>query len=688
MSYRNPRFFKEDYTLINRSFQAAFGAAYKGAQDYYDNIEKEQEEYESNVQVRSDLMKQDIANLEGLAIDTKNTILKTINQFYSDATRVDTGGKKGLGFLAKNLDQERRSDIDLDEAAQNFSAAAQPLNILFANLETIDEKGGLNKSSDTYLEYAAVIRAARNGFKGNIENPNQFTFSNDGNNFDMNIRIENPKWRPGDPEDKKYIDVNSKLLATYIGNNNPEDLKRYKTAYSGEGGVLDSIKGDFETRANETFAEGMVPPVDTDGFAITPEKFLRSSVDEYVNVVTQSAKNSPGGESMITDIFNNSVDFGTPKRFSMLTEASADNDLLKALVDLADGDTAENGIFEKREIIADLLETKHNDTSLNTQLLNRLGIKDVKGTIAAINELKDDMVAEKIYNDLYGQSLTSKYRQADKEPEPEIIDPPKTTKDERDRATLSNYGLDRANEIGSFIGEMGIEAIDAGENFQGPKVPSLVDSNYDYYDVEEGKYDDAINKFRGTKVDTKDGVRFIDEVSYDPMSKQLIFGYDQKRGIKYQIQKDDGTYEDTYGDLPERTDILDLSNPDDFKKLYTRRGVEVSKTGKDAQNYKNDANTFVMGYAKSNLYRHLLDTGTTAGDVHNPTEKSPFGDQGSMHRYVSLVAETDPAFFVAAIDNIASNRELYDRLKNQYVKYRGQTLTVLDLMTKLQTQNL
>ena len=34
MSYRNPRFFKEDYTLINRSFQAAFGAAYKGAQDY------------------------------------------------------------------------------------------------------------------------------------------------------------------------------------------------------------------------------------------------------------------------------------------------------------------------------------------------------------------------------------------------------------------------------------------------------------------------------------------------------------------------------------------------------------------------------------------------------------------------------------------------------------------------------
>ena len=689
MSYRNPRFFKEDYTLINRSFQAAFGAAYKGAQDYYDNIEKEQEEYESNVQVRSDLMKQDIANLEGLAAGTKNTILKTINQFYSDATRIDTGGKDRLGFLAKNLDQERRSDIDLDEAAQNFSAAAQPLNILFANLETIDEKGGLNKSSDTYLEYAAVIRAARNGFKGNLENPEQFSFSNDGNKFNMNIRIENPKWREGDDPSKKYIDVDSKMLATYIGNNNPADLERYKTAYSGESGVLESIKGDYETRANEMFAEGMVPAEDKDGVLITPEKFLKSSVDEYVNVVTESAKDRPGGESMITDIFNNSVDFGYSKRYSMLTEAGKDNVLLKTLVDLAEGDTAENGIFEKREIIADLLETKHNDTSLNTQLLNRLNVKDVKGTIEALNQLKDGMVAEKIYKDLYGQSLTSKYRQADKEPEPEIIEPTKVTQSEKDRASLSNYGLDRANEIGSFIGEMGIEAIDAGENFKGPKVPSLVDSNYDYYDVEEGKYNDAINKFKGTKVDTKDGVRFIDEVSYDPMSKNLMFGYDQKRGIKYQIQKEDGTYEDTYGDLPERTDILDLSNPDDFKKLYTRRGVEVSKTGKDARNYKNDASTFVMGYAKTNLYRHLLDTGTSAGDVHRPTANSPFGDQGSMHRYVSLVAEQDPAFFTAAIDDaITKNPDLYNRLKDQYVKFGGRTLTVKALLVELQNKNL
>ena len=140
MSYRNPRFFKEDYTLINRSFQQAFTAAYKGAQDFYDKIEAEQKEYESDVQVRSDLMKQDVANLKDLAAGTQAEILKTVNEFYDEATRVDLGGKKRLGLFAKNLDQERRSKTDLDLAAQNFTAAAQPLNSLFGMLYDLDEK--------------------------------------------------------------------------------------------------------------------------------------------------------------------------------------------------------------------------------------------------------------------------------------------------------------------------------------------------------------------------------------------------------------------------------------------------------------------------------------------------------------------------------------------------------------------
>ena len=405
MSYRNPRFFKEDYTLINRSFQQAFTAAYKGAQDFYDKIEAEQKEYESDVQVRSDLMKQDIANLKDLAAGTQAEILKTVNQFYDEATRVDLGGKKRLGLFAKNLDQERRSKTDLDLAAQNFTAAAQPLNTLFGMLNDLDEKGGLNKSSDTYLEFAAVVQAARNGFRGNISNPKQFSFSKIGtNDFDMNIRIQNPKWREGDDESKKFIDVDSKMLATYIGNNNPQLKARYDEAYSGKNGVLESLKGEYTTRMNQIYADGNVPR-NSKGFAITPEDFLKDDVRDYVNVV----KGDGSSETMITDIFNNSVDFGTSKRFNMLIKSGSKNSFLKTLVTFVD---EEDDDVVKKEIVADLLETKHNDTSLNRSLLLKLGVKkeDIPATIKGLNDLKNEMVAEKLYDEIYSDGLTSKYR--------------------------------------------------------------------------------------------------------------------------------------------------------------------------------------------------------------------------------------------------------------------------------------
>jgi len=406
MSYRNPRFFKEDYTLINRSFQQAFTAAYKGAQDFYDKIEAEQKEYESDVQVRSDLMKQDVANLKELAAGTQAEILKTVNEFYDEATRVDLGGAKRLGLFAKNLDQERRSKTDLDLAAQNFTAAAQPLNALFGMLNDLDEKGGLNKSSDTYLEFAAVVQAARNGFKKfDATGQKQFSFNKTGaNDFNMNIRIENPKWREGMDESKKFINVDSRLLATYIGNNNPELKARYDEAYSGENGVLESLKGEYTTRMNKEYAEGRVPR-NSKGFAITPEDFLRNDVRDYVNVV----KGDGSDETMITDIFNNSVDFGTPKRFEMLTKFGSKNSFLKTLVTFVDEETDD---VKKKEIVADLLETKHNDTSLNRSLLLELGIKeeDIPATIKGLNDLKNEMVAEKLYDEIYSDGLTSKYR--------------------------------------------------------------------------------------------------------------------------------------------------------------------------------------------------------------------------------------------------------------------------------------
>ena len=395
---------------------------------------------------------------------------------------------------------------------------------------------------------------------------------------------------------------------------------------------------------------------------------------------------------MITDIFNNSVDFGYSKRYSMLTEASEDNELLKTLVDLAEGDTAENGIFEKREIIADLLETKHNDTSLNNQLLNRLGIKDVKGTIAAINELKDDMVAEKIYNDLYGQSLTSKYRQADKEPEPEIIKENKPTQGEKDANELVNNAINNFNEAALFGAKTNLTPRKLGESADVVKVEYLLGTDYDYYGIDEEELNDAYDIFKNTdiKIGASSKAR-ITGVNFDKFTKELSFKYISKKNIKenVEVENEEGetVTEERFGDLPDNTQNYNLSKPSDFKKLYMDRGVEISGTKASVQ-YENAYNEFEMNYAKSNLYRFILDTGTIGGDIHKPTPDSKFGD-GSMHRWVSIVAERDPAFFTAAIENaITKDPALYNKLKDQYVKFGSRTMTVKALMVELQTKNL
>ena len=155
---------------------------------------------------------------------------------------------------------------------------------------------------------------------------------------------------------------------------------------------------------NEIYADGKVPR-NSKGFSITPEDFLKDDVRDYVNVV----KGDGSDETMITDIFNNSVDFGTSKRFNMLTKFGSKNSFLKTLVTFVDEETDD---VKKKEIVADLLETKHNDTSLNRSLLLELGIKeeDIPATIKGLNDLKNEMVAEKLYDEIYSDGLTSKYR--------------------------------------------------------------------------------------------------------------------------------------------------------------------------------------------------------------------------------------------------------------------------------------
>ena len=108
-----------------------------------------------------------------------------------------------------------------------------------------------------------------------------------------------------------------------------------------------------------------------------------------------------------------------------------------------------------------------------------------------------------------------------------------------------------------------------------------------------------------------------------------------------------------------------------------------------SQNYELNYNDLALSYAKTNLYKNLLDVGTTGSEPHVSTAQTPFGEEGSMNKWVTMVAEQDPEFFVKAMEHsMKKSKGLYDRLKGQYVKVGNRTITVEDLVMEIQTQNL
>ena len=680
MSYRNPKFFNYNPLAGVQAAQETFDKIFGSAADYFEEKRKNREDHVNDIDVAANKARTITSNLKNIGLNVQNIINQGIDGFMNDALRtVDDQG---------NLVNRIYRKGQLDEATTNFSNALTPFNTFFGLVPTIDYESGLHKNASTsFRQYAALIEQVRSGLPADA-----FKMDQDGSNFNFSVTIANPD-KNFDPDAPDTITIDADRLNQLIAENNPELLSQYRTRFDErfadiKGTIVTKLgvdKASFNQEQEELFNTGK----DAGGKLFDANEYVRSVVNESVDLLKDTSRD--GERTLVDDIYANDVDYGTDEMFRLLSDekyiTEGDGNLFASIY----RDLERKKDIEGLELIEDLLQTNYKDGSLNKKILNKLNITEEthRQVIKDLNAFKDDVVKEYLYDEMIGEGVASHWQVGKKQPEKVEDKPTKPTEGAIGRATVANYGLEKVGEIGRFIGETAVEPVKADGGFIGPKVPTLINTDYDYYGVEEGAFDDATNIFAGTKIDTKDGVRDIDGVTYDPLSKKISFTYDQKRGIKYQVKNADGEYEDAYGDLPENTETLDLSNPDDFKKLYIRRGTSISKTGKDAQNYELNYNDLALSYAKTNLYKNLLDVGTTGSEPHVSTAQTPFGEEGSMNKWVTMVAEQDPEFFVNAMEHsMKKSKGLYDKLKGQYVKVGNRTITVEDLVMEIQTQNL
>ena len=56
MSYRHPRFYREDFTGFNRAMQQSFNTQFTSVMDYYDERIAERKQYETDLYAQADKM--------------------------------------------------------------------------------------------------------------------------------------------------------------------------------------------------------------------------------------------------------------------------------------------------------------------------------------------------------------------------------------------------------------------------------------------------------------------------------------------------------------------------------------------------------------------------------------------------------------------------------------------------------
>ena len=395
MSYRHPRFYKEDYSGFNQGLQQSFQKSFSDAKGYFDKKIEERKAYEADLHAQADKMREAAAASGQVGAEFQKQLEENIQNFLKEGLKMEATGKKGgIGLFGQNLTEYKKDKLDMDKANANFNAEIAAANgitdrAFVAGLE-IDED--YDHGSGSYLEYASVVKALQSNFKegGNID----FKYKGEGSNeFGFGVTINNPRWRPGDPEEEKMITYSAQDVQRLIGENDPEARKQIEENINT---AVDSLVKTAKSDLEERFASGRASG--KDGVLYTGQTSVDNTVAQYMNEMKQQDENNPDDPSIIDDIFNNKVKFNDKIRLEELerVEGSAN------LIGLANNE-------DNAEKLAMLLDMPHNELSYSKKILNEMGVKDVDGALKTLEAAKNNMVERYLKNEVMGSGIASKY---------------------------------------------------------------------------------------------------------------------------------------------------------------------------------------------------------------------------------------------------------------------------------------
>lgn len=642
MSYRHPRFYREDFTGFNNAMQKSFGEQFKNVTDYFDKKIEVRKQYEKDLHAQADKMREEAEAAGNIGADFQKELEENIQNFLKEGLKMEATGKKGgIGLFGGNVTEYKKDKLDLEKANANFNAQITAANGITnrAFIEDLEIDEDYDHGSGSYLEYATVIKGLKSNFKqgGNIN----FKYKGD-NDFGMGVTVNNPRFDPELPEsddNKKEITYSAQEIQRLIGENDPEARKQIEeNIKSAEETLLNQAKSDLEKR-NAYGQSVKGTEGNTDGTAYYGETDVKRRVETFVTELQQQDENNPDDGSVIDDIYNNKIKFNDKIRLEELQNVGGDgvNLLLNKVKDpkLADE-------------LAMLLDLPKNDISYQKKILSKMGITDpeeVKSAMSSLDEAKNNMVKRYLTNQVVGAGIGSKF-----------VSPtvPKSTGGSGSGMNTTLYSQKKFGEATRALGGTAVVGIE-DPDFVGPKVATLANTNKNYYDTALAEKNEIESVFKNMEIDTKDGTRFADNINFDPLSKKITFDYDAKKNIEYKDK--DGNKQ--YGDLPGMTNEFDMSDPDQFEKLYLTMGIKA--TGQKGMSYETDYSKMASIYGKQNFFTHLYDQGRVVNE-------GTLGD-GNMSKWVTKTIQEDPQFVFNSLESLTPAQ--YEEIKKKLIILPG-----------------
>ena len=656
MSYRHPRFYREDFTGFNNAMQKSFGEQFKNVTDYFDKKIEARKEYEADLHAQADKMREEAEAAGNIGADFQKELEENIQNFLKEGLKMEATGKKGgIGLFGTNVKEFKKSQLDLDKANANFNAQITAANGITdrAFIQDLQIDEDYDHGSGSYLEYATVIKALKSNFRegGNIG----FEYKGD-NDFSMGVTINNPRFDPELPEgpdNKKMKTYSAQEIQRLIGENDPEARKQIEeNIKAAEESLLNQAKSDLEKR-NAYGQSVKGTEGNMGGKAYYGETDVEERVNQFVTELQQQDENNPDDGSVIDDIFNNKVKFNDNIRLEELNKVTVideNGNTVKApgtailMEKIKDTELADE--------LAMLLDLPKNDISYQKKMLTKMGItdpEDIKKVRSSLDEAKNNMVKRYLKNSVVGAGIGSKFVS----PTQPKGDGSRTGSGANQDAKL--YSQKKFGEAARALGGTAVIGIE-DPDFIGPKVATLANTNKNYYDTAEAEKNEIESIFKNMEINTKDGVREADGVNFDPLTKKLTFDFTSKRNIETGKDKDGNPI---YEDLGDATNEFDMSDPEQFEKLYLTMGIKA--TGQKGMSYETDYSRMASIYGKQNFFTHLYDQG-------RQVEENTLGD-GNMSKWVTKTIKEDPKFVFDSLESLTPAQ--YEDIKGKLIILPG-----------------